>query len=458
MNSTPSEDRGHIVERRIGEWSDLSARSRPPEAGVQLARQRIEESAAERPRSRRSAPGLATVLLAVLIIAAVGFGLSSRQSAVTPPVSTRASASSVESINPPVPVLASPGSQVADMGRIDELNGWAYVWTPDAASGTQAPRLMMTNDAGLTWRDATPPGASFQPVIEFIDAIHGWFVGADAGPLWRTTDGGRSWQQTPLPTGRSGSSAAMSFVSASTGYLLLSADSSKGAEPWTLYRTDDGGASLQRVGAVTLPDEPAMSGPLPVIAFSDRLDGLVAGWSAVLQTHDGGLTWTSASLPAGQGSKAAAYKGVDQLRVFGTRAVLIAWMENALTSVASATPYVSDDAGRTWQQASEASSQMTPDIWTIVDANTWLDFVSPEQGIHARVTHDAGRTWTDSTGVGPAGLHIMAVSFTATFPGHGWAIFQVDSTCPAGALCPAPTPVGQLAETRDGGVTWALGR
>ncbi|HEY5487066.1 MAG TPA: hypothetical protein VIK06_05400 [Candidatus Limnocylindrales bacterium] len=458
MNRTPSEDRGGIVERRIGEWADLSATSRPPGARAQLAQERVAESSPERPRSRRSAPGLALVLLAVLVITAVGFGLSSWQSSVAPSASGSASATSVESINQPPSVLASPGSQVAALQHIDEMNGWAYVWNANAQNGTQGLALMMTNDAGLTWRDATPPGATGQPVIEFLDADHGWFLGNDAGPLWRTTNGGRSWQKTTLPTGRSGFGAAMSFISASTGYLLLSAATSQSAEPWSLYRTDDGGASLQPVGAVKLPNEPPLSGPPPMIAFSDELDGLVAGWSAVLQTHDGGLTWTSARLPAGQGSAAARYIGVDQLRVFGARAVLVAWMENALTNVDAATPYVSDDAGRTWRQASEVSSQTTSDIWDVVDASTWLGFGSPVDGIHMRVTSDAGRTWTDSTGVGPPGLHIMAVSFTALFPGHGWAIFQVDSTCPPEAACPGLPPAGQLADTRDGGATWQLGK
>jgi len=456
MNRTPSEDRGEVVERRIAEWADLSATSRPPGAQAQVVG-RVGDSAAERRRSRRSAPGLAFVLLAVLVITAVGFGLSSWQSTVAPSASGSASSTSVESIDRP-PVLASPGSQVADLKRIDEMNGWAYVWNANAGIGAQGPALMMTNDAGLTWRDATPPGATSQPVIEFLDADHGWFLGDEAGPLWRTTDGGRSWQKTTLPAGRSGLGAAMSFISVSTGYLLLSADSSEAAEPWSLYRTDDGGASMQRVGAVKLPNEPPLSGPPPMIAFSDALDGLVAGWSAVLQTHDGGLTWTSARLPAGQGSAMARYIGVDQLRVFGARAVLVAWMENALASVTAATPYVSDDAGRTWRQASEASSQTTSDVWAIVDANTWLDFVSPVDGIHVRATSDAGRTWTDSTGVGPPGLHIMAVSFTSLFPGHGWAIFQVDSTCAPGTFCKLELSAGQLAETRDGGLTWQLSK
>ena len=467
MSDTPADDREDIVERRIADWAALSARSLPPAAWADPARRRPMESAAGRPRSRRSAPGLALVLLVALVVIAVGFGLSSRQSPVAPSASSTASASSIASVVGGPPLFAAPGSQVAGMGRIDEANGWAYVQIAKAENGTRVPALMMTSDGGLTWRDATPPGAPSQSLVAFLDADHGWFLGEDTGPLWRTVDGGRSWQQTALPAGRSGFGAAMSFVSASTGYLLLSADSSQSAEPWTLFRTDDGGASLQPVGTVALPDEPPMSGPSPAIAFSNRLDGLVAGWSAVLQTHDGGVTWTAANLPAGHGSAVTRYTGVDQLGVFGTRAVVVAWMTNALTNVTAATQYVSDDAGRSWRQAPQASSQASSqasasasasDIWDIVDANTWLTFVSPVDEIHLRATSDGGSTWKDTIGTGPPGLHLMAVSFTSRFPGHGWAIFQVDSTCHPPAACPPQLPVGQLAETRDGGATWQLGK
>jgi len=326
MNGQPTDDRGNNADRRIGEWADLSAMSRPPAA-------RTGGAAGEgRGRGSRATPAAA---LCARAGDGAGRGGGRRRRGlrrIAPAVGRRAvglrecGGQRVRAARPIGLTVAAghlAGDDVLDIGRIDARSGWAYVLSPES-SKLGVPILLMTDDVGATWRDATPPQqADFQPIIEFVDADHGWVLDAD-GPLWRTTDGGRSWQETALPTGRTGSSAAMSFVSASTGYLLLSANSDKDPEPWVLYRTEDGGASLQRVGAVTLPDEPALSGPLPMVAFSDPSSGVVAGWKVVLQTDDGGAHWSTVSLPATKGSAAPRLRGVSLLRAFGPQLVLLA--------------------------------------------------------------------------------------------------------------------------------------
>jgi photosystem II stability/assembly factor-like uncharacterized protein len=456
MNGQSSEGRDSNADRRIGEWADLSSMSRPPAARPEVLSAKVEVAAAERRRSRRSVPGLAMALVVVLVVAGVGFVVSRQPSAVAPSASASAVVSPSGPPGPsasPSPLVTSTGDGVADIQRIDERNGWAYVRSTGSKLGTEVPMLLMTDDGGATWRDATPPNAESQPVIEFFDAEHGWFLDAE-GPLWRTADGGRSWNQTTLPAGRTGMSAAMSFVSASTGYLLLSANSDKDPEPWSLYRTDDGGASLQRVGAVTLPDEPPMSGPLPVIAFSGPLDGVIAGWRAVIRTRDGGAHWSTVSLPQPQGSTGFRYIGAQQLQAFGSSLVLLATMDSAAAQTDESTTYVSDDAGLSWRPAYTESAESGTDVWAIVDGLTWLDFTTVEGPIQVRATSDAGETWTTSTGAGLGGRDIWAVSFVSAT--DGWAIFQVDSTCPAGEFCGYQGGEGQLAETHDGGVTWQL--
>ncbi len=457
MNGQSTEDRGG-ADRRIGEWADLTAMSRPPAARPEVLSAKVEVGVMKRGRSRHSVAGLAAVLLITLVVAGVGFGLSRQRSAVAPSASASAvvnpSGSPILSGSPspsasPLSLIASPGLRVAAIGRIDETTGWAYV---SSSAMFTTPHLIITDDAGATWRDATPPGQSSQPIIEFVDANHGWFLGAD-GPLWRTADGGRSWQETALPAGRTGMSASMSFVSASTGYLLLSADNSQSAEPWVLYRTGNGGASLQRVRAVTLPDEPPMSGPLPVIVFSGPLDGVIAGWRAVLRTQDGGAHWSTVSLPATSGSAAPRYAGVSLLRAFGPQLVLLAFIGGPTTPY-EPTAYVSADAGLSWRPAFTASAESETDVWAIVDGQTWLDFTTGDGAIQVRATSDAGETWTTSTGAVPAGWHIMAVSFVSAT--DGWAIFEINPVCPPpvnGCMGSLPDK-GEFAETHDGGLTW----
>lgn len=462
-------DRGGSVNdaanRRIGEWADLSAMSRPAAVNEEV-RRAVVVAAPERRRSRQPLAGLAAAVVVVLVAAGLGFGLAGRPSSVAPSASSSAAANESESavVSPagppsnwwlspspssapsPLPSGSSPGDKVSQMSRLDATNGWALSETPTVAGGG-APRLLLTNDAGTTWRDATPPQeADYQPTIEFIDADHGWLLETD-GPLWRTADGGRTWQKTALPAGRTGMSAAMSFVSASTGYLLLSANSAKSPEPWVGYRTNDGGASLQRAGVVTLPNEPPMSGPIPMMAFSDPLDGIVAGWQAVLRTQDGGAHWSTVSLPVSLGAR---YSGVYQLRAFGPNVVLVAYLDGA--TAPGATTYASGDAGRTWRSA--AAIEII-DYSAIVDGQTWLQLgMHGTESVHIRVTRDAGATWTSSIGSGPAGRHVMAVSFVSAT--DGWAIFQVDSTCPPTSMCPIQPENGQLAQTHDGGVTWQV--
>jgi hypothetical protein len=473
MNGSSADNRGDAADRQMGEWSDLSAMSRPPAAGPEVLRARVEVGVMKRPGSRRSVPGLVAVMVVVMVVAAVGlgFGLSSQRFAAVPSASASAATSESAVVSPagpptdwwfspsptavvspsavagPFASSASPatalGDTVADLGRIDEKNGWVYV---------RDTGLMITEDGGATWRNATPPVIETEPpMIDFVDASHGWLLDEDS--LWRTADGGRSWHETALPADTS-AEAVVSFVSASTGYLLLSANIDKALPTWNLYRTDDGGASLKSVGAVALPGEPGNSGPLPAIAFSDRLDGVIAGWSAVLQTHDGGQHWSTVSLPASQGTGTARYSGVYQLRAFGPRVVLVAWMENATLE---ATTYSSDDAGRTWRPAYTWSPE-SMDAWAIVNGQTWLGFTTATGPVQVKTTADSGATWKTATGASPTGNPVLAVSFVS--PTDGWAIFQIPgASCAAGAICegsPLEFSEGQLAETHDGGVNWQL--
>ena len=455
----------NAADRRIGAWAELSAMSRPPAVNEAVLRGGVEVAAPERRRSRQPLAGLAAAVVVVLVAAGLSFGLAGKPSGVPSASSsgaaTESESTAVSPAGPPTDSLHSPspsfapsplpsgatlGDRVSQMHRLDATNGWTLSETTVTAGGS-APRLLLTNDAGTTWRDATPPGeADYQPTIEFIDADHGWLLGLSS--LWGTADGGLSWHKTALPAGRIGMSAAMSFVSPSTGFLLLSANSANSPEPWVVYRTDDGGASLQRAGAAKLPGQPPMSGPEPRMAFSDPLNGLIAGWQAVRRTRDGGAHWSTVSLPvSGVGAR---YSGVYELRAFGPSVVLVAYVGGA--TAAGATAYASGDAGRTWRSA--AAIEII-DYSAIVDGQTWLQLgMHDTKSVHIRVTRDGGATWTNSTGSGPAGRHVMAVSFVS--PTEGWAIFQVDSTCPAWSSCPIQLPAGELAETQDGGVTWQV--
>jgi photosystem II stability/assembly factor-like uncharacterized protein len=142
--------------------------------------------------------------------------------------------------------------------------------------------------------------------------------------IFRTVDGGRSWQKAaPIPvrftvptdviwTGAGNHASWFSFVDPQNGWLLLGSGPAWPAgtdQTWTgatwrvgdLYRTSDGG--LHWTLAASNPDSPcipaALNGRLHESAMS--LSSPSTGWmltSCGLQaTHDGGLTWRSSTTP-----------------------------------------------------------------------------------------------------------------------------------------------------------------
>ena len=427
-NSSGENDR---ADRRIADWAELSATSRPAAAHVDVFMAGAHAGATSRPRAGRAVPGLAMAVLAVVLVAGIGFGLAQQRSVVTPPAPgsevATLSASPAPTLSP-APVI-SVGREVARMAMIDANSGWVYRYG-DGDPATLP--LLMTNDAGRTWRSATPPMLTSIPQIEFVDADHGWAL--DDGKLWRTTDGGRSWLLNSLLPEEPG---VMAWASPTTGYLLYGLDT---LSP-VLWRTDDGGATVRRVGPVILSPEAVLETGDPHIAFTDPLHGVIAGWSMVLQTSDGGLHWT----------QTLGHQNVDQLRAFNPYVVVNAWAPGY--SEPSIVTYVSDDAGQSWQPASNSLGEPATYVWAIVDGRTWLRFISPAGGpIHVKVTTDGGHSETDTTSAGLPGWHMMTASFVS--PTDGWAIFENDSTCQPNQLCPFQPGRGELATTQDGGVTW----
>ena len=110
--------------------------------------------------------------------------------------------------------------------------------------------------------------------ILFADDRHGWITGDTT--MLRTTDGGISWQSSPLPV-----SGRMLFVDSLRGWCVQG--SSYGG-PGSIYRTDDaGGHWIQQCSTAN---------PLMTVDFIDHLRGWAAGISSDLwRTTDGGVHW-----------------------------------------------------------------------------------------------------------------------------------------------------------------------
>jgi len=156
---------------------------------------------------------------------------------------------------------------------------------------------------------AAGPGQPEAPELGFADRLHGWIrLPVSPAPLLVTSDGGATWRAGP--TLDSGDIVqAMTFTSPTNGWAVrehdIALDSMTDLPIQTLYRTRDGGTSWQRVDlpAPPLSFHDAPHGPaveLGLPKFFGSREGVMAasfnsseaGGLFVYGTHDGGATWS----------------------------------------------------------------------------------------------------------------------------------------------------------------------
>jgi photosystem II stability/assembly factor-like uncharacterized protein len=149
-----------------------------------------------------------------------------------------------------------------------------------------------TEDGGVSWMRLPTPGA--EHVLQFVDHDHGWLVSSS---IYRTADGGRSWQVSLPVTGRSGMPLGGSFSAVDATHAWIThvpADCNVPLCAPEVFRTTDG-SNWTVVGVLPAYGE---------IQFVDRASGWAAVYTAdperlrdrsneasIFVTHDGGATW-----------------------------------------------------------------------------------------------------------------------------------------------------------------------
>lgn len=193
----------------------------------------------------------------------------------------------------------APSAQVF-LGCFDFLNeriGWAV------ESGWPSRMVGVTTDGGASWQRSPLKAEQDLQELAAVSAREAWAIGPmfPRNRLYHTIDGGVTWSQVSYPVSRQGVNLeAIRFVDRTHGWIVA-AERVEGDRPWDaearpvfILRTTDGGKSFS-VSTMA----PGGSADECGLEFRNRLEGWVTlGSASLLHTTDGGRTWDRVTPPA----------------------------------------------------------------------------------------------------------------------------------------------------------------
>ena len=158
-------------------------------------------------------------------------------------------------------------------------------------------QLFWSTDAGRSWSDITPVGAETIRAVYFSDTQNGFLVdqeittdGLITYTLRYTSDLGSSWSPRPLDSlslydpSASAEAVHIHFLDSTTGWIVLKQATSSNFNLGVIYRTSDGGQTWESY--------PGPSGE-PVIFLNPSIGFMIGGprMDTLFRTNDGGRSW-----------------------------------------------------------------------------------------------------------------------------------------------------------------------
>jgi photosystem II stability/assembly factor-like uncharacterized protein len=294
--------------------------------------------------------------------------------------------------------------QVTTVGSTQELRGLAPVSARTAWVSGDKGGVWRTTDGGTTWQDVAPPDATDQVLfrdIESTDAQHAWLLAvgqAGASRIYRTTDGGATWDTTFVNDDPNAFYDCMAMWPGGRDGIAVS-DPPDGK--FRIIRTHDFGRTWSVVDNARMPAaDPeefgfAASGTCLVTAGGrDAFLGSGGSVSRIYRSHDRGSSWqvVDSTIPPGtQGSGGTfglAFRNPQQgLAVGGDFA--------APDNGVMASSYTRN-GGRTWTAGGDLGGYRSAVAWVSGARQTAIAVGTSGSD----VTYDGGRSWTAVTSGG----------------------------------------------------------
>jgi len=456
------------LEARLREYARQYDREFPATTGVErriMARIAIAPSRPDRKSIRRSEWGPAgglmrevAIVAALLLLASVLVIGASKLRSLQPRSVTQPITATPPVGKPP----AQPPAYWSALRFISANVGWIAETKTDVGTAGGPTFVYKTTDGGRSWQQQlTWDGPGPEEVRFSADGSQGLVVGQGGVPLFTTADGGTHWQRMALPS-LATQVALQYFLDAREGWVISYLD-----EPTPgfagVFHTTDGGQSWTQTARLDVNQEFSHGQPGGSLQGNLVFRNSSNGWMTPVNfsgtgitpvppylyvTHDGGKTWgvQEFAAPAGVTFNSGTV-GFSSPEFFNNAAgVLLATQESVSNGPGAPTyqgtyAYTTSDGGDHW-----SGPQLVVVPGGIVTPHA-ISMIDPKTWIsfsasQVERTTDGGLHWEILAGALPANVYPIEVDFRDV--NQGWAAALIYSARPRLAFY----------QTSDGGAHW----